>query len=121
MLDYDTRAVQLREEQHMGVVGNAIDRRALRQLSLRFDDDHLHSLICFVCGQIYTDVSGSVSEGGPFTASGHEVWTRYWYPPSRLMPTQIRYYSVAHTLEKWKQFQPEGAVQEVNNCACACK
>jgi len=98
--DYYTRSVQMREEQRMGVVGNAIDRRALRHLLQDYNEDQLHSLLCFICGKIYPNVSGPVNEAGPYNALGRELWTRCWYPPRRMAPGNIRYYSIAQTLEQ---------------------
>ena len=61
LLDYYARAVTLREQRKMPEVGYCMDRRALQHVAWYCDDSNVHSLICFVCAQIYTCCTG-VSE-----------------------------------------------------------
>ena len=59
LLDYYVEALRMREREKMPEVGYCMDRRTLQHLTHYCNDDHVHSLVCFVCAQIFTDCSGS--------------------------------------------------------------
>ena len=45
--------------------------------------------VCFICGESYVNVAASLHETGPSIALGLELWMRCWYPPCRLVLSNI--------------------------------
>ena len=108
LLDYYTRALQLREETKMAEVGYDMDRRTLGIFSHYGSDTQVHSLVCFVCAQIHTDTTGSAhAKGQPYTLDYHDVWKGHWYPERLKQRTEIRYYSVDQSLLTWRANHPD--------------
>ena len=111
LLDYYARAVTLREQRKMPEVGYCMDRRALQHIAWYCDDSKVHSLICFVCAQIYTCCTG-VSEPQPeYRGEPSDSWVHHWYPPADKQVSEIRYYSVRQSLHTWHSMHPESFME----------
>ena len=83
LLDYYVRAVQLKEERKMPEVGYSFDRRTLSTFASYGGEAQVHSLVCFVCAQIWTDTTGSSSgRGRPFALKKDDIWKGHLYPSS---------------------------------------
>ena len=81
-------AIRHREQQRMPAAGPSIDRRAFKLLSDVYNDEHTHSLVCFVCTQIKTHTGVKVA-GTTWDAS------------------QTRSAKAKYTLAKWQASDPE--------------
>ena len=55
-LAYYMQAVQLREEQHIPVIGPSLDRRMLRLMANVLNSNSVKGLICFACATVHTYV-----------------------------------------------------------------
>ena len=56
--DFVHRAVSLIEQKQVPLIGPAVTRRSLRHLRLRYNDDTVKAVCCFVCGQLHTTTKG---------------------------------------------------------------
>ena len=57
-LDFVYKAVSILEQKQIPLIGLCTTRRALRQLTTRFNDGRIKSISCFACGQIHTTACG---------------------------------------------------------------
>ena len=110
-MDYYARAVTLREQRKMPEVGYCMDRRALQHVAWYCDDSNVHSLICFVCAQIYTCCTGVSEPHCEYRGEPKDSWEHHWYPPPDKQVTEIRYYSVRQSLSNWHSMHPESFLE----------
>ena len=61
-IDLYEEAIAILEREQFPLIGPSVDRRALETLTRDYKDDSVRSLICFVCGQIHTQMPGPNSE-----------------------------------------------------------
>ena len=104
LLDYYVEALRMQEREKMPEVGYCMDRRSLQHLVHYYNDDHVHSLVCFVCAQIFTDCSGSRENAKNADFEKSDVWRCHWYTPRSKLKTEIQYHAVKDTLLKWRRF-----------------
>ena len=62
--DFVHRAVSIREQNQIPLIGPATTRRALRTLTTRYNDENIQALCCFICGQIHTTMAGPLTSTG---------------------------------------------------------
>ena len=60
-------------------VGVTKDRLVFRHLQQHASSEQVHSLICFICAQIYTDISGSVAQRSPCSQYSDKLQSSFWY------------------------------------------
>ena len=102
LLDYYVRALQLKEEQRMPPVGNQIDPRTLSTLGKYGGEEQVHSLVCTICAQVWTDTSGSsMQTGQAYAATQEQSWRGQWYPKPHELCSEINCYTVEQTLHRW--------------------
>ena len=89
LLDYYVEALRMQEQEKMPEVGYSMDRRTGQHLLHYCNDTHVHSLICFVCAQIFTDCSGSRETGTDEKYEGKDMWRCRWYRPLHKQVTEI--------------------------------
>ena len=64
----------------MPEVGLALDRRTLVTFAEYGAETQVHSLICVICAQIWTDTSGSVVQHmKPHVGGAADYWRGRWY------------------------------------------
>jgi hypothetical protein len=98
------RALKLKEERKMPEVGYSFDRRTFSIFVSYGGEEQVHSLVCFICAQIYTDTTGSSSAlSPPFAFTEEDIWKGYWYPSPCQQISEIQYYSVGQTLLPWRE------------------
>ena len=99
--DYVSRAIAIAEQERWPLLGLSTTRRSLNLLALRYNDETIKCLACFVCGQLRTTCVG--------------------YPPVNLTSSSSTPAPVRPEIEDWS----EAALQEVerkypgtllNNC-----
>ena len=61
-MDLYEEAIACIERDQFPLVGPSVDRRCIEMLTREYNDDQIHQLICFVCGQSKTRTPGKHSE-----------------------------------------------------------
>ena len=74
-LDYLYGAMSFLERSQVPATGLCVDRRTLRALCQRYNDQTIRCLVCFVCGQQRTTCHGP--EYPNFSAGVQEPWDRH--------------------------------------------
>jgi len=88
-MDYYAAAIEEKERQKMADVGTSIDRRPLSFLQHCTGSHAIHSLSCFVCAQIKTDMRGSLHQA--YLDANFDKAFQKWYPPLEQRPSDISY------------------------------
>ena len=101
LLDYYCRAVRFQEEKKMPEVGYSMDRRSLRHVSTHCADGRVHSLICFMCAQVFTCCTGVGEAAAECEQEPDDAWKHRWYPPAEKQTSEIGYFSVRQSLLTW--------------------
>ena len=89
-LDFYQNAVEHRERQKMPDVGESKDRVLFRHLQEHASSEHVYSLVCFICAQIYTDTSGSVTPPSSSDKYSGGLQSSCWYD-GKVLNTDISY------------------------------
>ena len=88
-------SVQLQEECKMPEVGLSLDRRTLGTFAYYGAEKQVHSLVCFICAQIWTSTTGSAMQNmQSHVWKLEDMWRGRWYPRCHQQCSEIRYYSV---------------------------
>ena len=91
----------------MREVGLSMDRRCLQHLGHYCQDKRVHSLICMICAQIFTDCTGSRESTAENTEAKEDAWKCRWYLPVEKQVSEIYYLSVQQTLLQWYRCHEE--------------
>ena len=100
-MDYYVAAIEEKERQKMPDVGTSIDRRSFAFLQHYTGSHAIHSLICFICAQIKTDVQGSVHDAEKPSDSRAAV--QPWYPSLDQRPSDISYVGGQYFQNLWQE------------------
>ena len=100
-LAYYMRAVRLREEEHIPLIGLSLDRRQLALMAKLLRSDTVKSYTCLCCAQVHTYVRNWTEHYKEKDTSKRTYWD------SSHQPSPIQHYAVRDSLWKWIELHPE--------------